>query len=214
MTKSNSIQEILIVEDQHLMRLALVQEMQAALPLSIVHATATMTSALEQLRRVPFALVVIDPGLPDYDPRSENDRMTVIKTIVERSPTAIHIVITGSDSEKEWEACRTMGVAGYIAKNSLKPGTMSTILERISDHGYCVGIMHETSVAPEIYHTALSPREQEVLAWMMQRPAGVSRKEIYDQLGEHMSIDAASAERYYIRAKAKLLKSGQLPDSL
>ncbi len=125
-----------------------------------------MTVIKTIVERSPTAIHIVITG-SDSEKEWEacRDRMTVIKTIVERSPTAIHIVITGSDSEKEWEACRTMGVAGYIAKNSLKPGTMSTILERISDHGYCVGIMHETSVAPEIYHTALSPREQEVLAW-------------------------------------------------
>ena len=47
---------------------------------------------------------------------------------------------------------------------------------------------------------------------MMHRSAGDSRREICDQLGDHMNIDAGSAERYYKRAKAKLLQSGQLPD--
>ncbi|ATU92381.1 response regulator [Phyllobacterium zundukense] len=214
MTNSNSLQDVLIVEDQHLMRLALAHELQAALPDSIVHAAATLEIALDLIQSIPFALVLIDPGLPGYDQRSEDDRLTAVRTIVEQSPAAIHIVVTGSDSSEEWETCRNMGVAGYIAKNSLKPGTMSTILGRIADHGYCVGLMHETSAAPEVYHSALTPREQEVLGWMRQRPAGVSRKEIYDRLGEQMNIDAGSAERYYKRARAKLLKFGQLPNSL
>lgn len=213
MTKLH-LQDVLVVEDQHLMRLALVLELQAALPGSIVHAAATMATAVDLVRMTPFALVLIDPGLPGYDPRSDDDRLRVVRSIVEQSATAIHIVITGSDSKEEWDACRAMGVAGYIAKNSLKPGTMTTILEKIADHGFCVGIMHETSAAPEVYHSALTPREQEVLGWMRQRQAGVSRKEIYEQLGEQLNIDAASAERYYKRARAKLLKFGQLPDSL
>lgn len=214
MTNPNSLQEVLIVEDQHLMRLALAHELQAALPNSMVHAAPSLTTALDLIQSIPFALIIIDPGLPGYDPRSEDDRLTVVRAIVEQSPTAIHVVVTGSDSKEEWEICRTIGVAGYIAKNSLKPGTMSAILARIADHGYCVGIMHETGTAPEVYHSALSPREQEVLGWMRQRAPGVSRREIYDRLGEQMNIDAGSAERYYKRARAKLLKFGQLPDAL
>ncbi|WP_255606972.1 hypothetical protein [Phyllobacterium lublinensis] len=38
MTNPNSLQEVLIVEDQHLMRLALAHELQSALPNSMVHA--------------------------------------------------------------------------------------------------------------------------------------------------------------------------------
>jgi hypothetical protein len=152
-----------------------------------------VTTALELVRTTPFALVLIDPGLPGYDPRSKYDRLMVIRSVVEQSPTAIHIAVTGSDSKEEWDACRTIGVAGYIAKNSLKPGTMTNILEKIADHGFCVGLMHETSNAPEVYHSALSPREQEVLAWMRQRHAGVGRKVIYEQLGEHMPRSTRSA---------------------
>ncbi len=196
------------------MRLALVHEVQTALPASIVHAAATMTTALDLAESITFALVLIDPGLPGYDPRAEDDRLAVVKSIVERTPEAIHIVVTGSDSENEWNACRALGVAGYVAKNNLKPGAMTNILQEIAEEGHSVGLEHDASAKPEVYHSALSPREQEVLAWMRQRPDGVSRKEIYDQLGEHLNIDAASAERYYKRAKAKLLKIGQLSNPL
>ncbi|MBB3238073.1 response regulator transcription factor [Phyllobacterium endophyticum] len=210
----DSLQDILIVEDQHLMRLALVREMQAAIPACVIHAAATMETALELIRTNQFALILIDPGLPGYDPGSEVDRIQTISAIVSRTPTAIHVVITGSESAQEWEDAQRLGVAGYIAKNSLKPGTMGAVLQTIADHGRCVGLMHETSVAPELYHAVLSPREQEAVQWMMQRPADISRKVIFDQLGEHLEIDAASAERYYKRARAKLLKFGQLPNSI
>ncbi len=204
----------MIIEDQHLMRLALVHELQAAIPDCVIHAAATAEAALELINSNQFALILIDPGLPGYDPRSEVDRLRTISTIVERSPAAIHIVVTGAESAEEWEQVRNFGVAGYIAKNSLKPGTMAAILQTIADHGRCVGLMHETSISPEVYHTLLSPREQELVQWMIQRPEGTSRKVIYDQLGNHLNIDAASAERYYKRARAKLLKFGQLPNSL
>ena len=111
------------------MRLALVHELQAAIPACVVHAAATIATALELIEANQFALILIDPGLPGYDPRSEMDRLKTISTVVERTPAAIHIVITGAESAQEWEEVRTIGVAGYIAKNSLKPGTMTAILQ-------------------------------------------------------------------------------------
>ncbi|MGH6861717.1 MAG: response regulator [Phyllobacterium sp.] len=210
----DSPQNILVVEDQHLMRLALVHELQAAIPASVVHAAPTLETAMDLVRSTSFALVFIDPGLPGGDPRSRGARLKIVTALMEESVSAIHIVVTGSDSREEWERFQRLGVAGYIAKNNLKPGMMNAILDDIAKHGSSVGLLHETDTAPEVYHFALSPREQEVLGWMRQKPAGISRREIYDQLGEQMSIDAASAERYYKRAKAKLLKYGSAPDSL
>ncbi|SFI53222.1 MULTISPECIES: response regulator transcription factor [unclassified Phyllobacterium] len=202
--------DLLVVEDQHLMRLALVHELQTAFPASVVHAAGSISTVIELAELIPFALVLIDPGLPGYDPHSARDRLHVIRSIVEQTPAAIHVVITGSDSLEEWEACQRLGVAGYIAKNNLRPGAMADIVQEIAEAGKSVGLDHDESTEPEVYHSALSPREQEVLVWMRQRPSGVSRKEIYDQLGSHLNIDAASAERYYKRAKAKLLKIGVL----
>lgn len=196
------------------MRLALVHELQAALPTSVVHAAPTMEIAVQLIQNTSFALIFIDPGLPGYDPSSEEDRLKVVATLMEQSAAAIHIVVTGTDSMGEWEAFRRLGVAGYIAKNNLRPGTMSEILAEIAEFGSSVGLLHDAIVVPEIYHPTLSGREQQVLGWMRQKPAGISRKEIYEQLGEQMNIDAASAERYYKRAKAKLLKFGPLPEAL
>ncbi|MEP7457030.1 response regulator [Phyllobacterium sp. SB3] len=211
MTKSNTFRHVLVIEDQHLMRLALVQELKAAIPLSVVHAAPNLETALDLIRAFSFELVFIDPGLPHPPPGSSRHRLTVVKTIVERSPGATHIVVTGADKGKESGIFRKLGVSGYITKNELKPRTMRAILDEIAQHGWSDGLILKTSTKPEIYHAALSAREQEVLAWMRQTPAGISRKQVYDQLAEHMSIDPASAERYYKRAKAKLLKYGPVP---
>jgi DNA-binding NarL/FixJ family response regulator len=117
----DSLQDILIVEDQHLMRLALVREMQAAIPACVIHAAATMETALELIRTNQFALILIDPGLPGFDPGSVVDRIQTISAIVSRTPTAIHVVITGSESAQEWEDAQRLGVAGYIAKTVSSP---------------------------------------------------------------------------------------------
>ncbi len=205
---------VLIIEDQHLMRLALIHELQAALPASIVHGAANITIALDLLESHQFDLVVIDPGLPGYDPKSQDDRFDVVQVVIELSPDAIHFVVTGSDTDEEWEHCQKLGVVGYLAKNNLRPGALVDVLQEVAERGYSVRLSNETTAPPEFYHSGLTPREQEILGWMRQRPSGISRKEIYEQLGDRFDIDAASAEKYYKRARAKLIKTGLLPKGL
>ena len=60
MTGSLAKQNVLIIEDQHLMRLALVHELQAATPECMVHAVGNLTIALELMEQIPFELVLID----------------------------------------------------------------------------------------------------------------------------------------------------------
>jgi DNA-binding NarL/FixJ family response regulator len=213
-TFANPMQHALVIEDQHLMRLALIQEMQEALPSSIVHGAANLSTAMDLLDSHQFDLILIDPGLPGYDPKSQIDRFAVVRTIVELSPDAIHCVVTGSDTDEEWEQCQRLGVAAYLAKNNLKSGALVGVLQQVALNGVCVRLTKETISPPEFYYSSLTPREQGVLDWMRQRPAGISRKEIYEQLGQRFGIDPASAEKFYKRARAKLLKTGLLPKGL
>jgi DNA-binding NarL/FixJ family response regulator len=213
-TFASPMQHALVVEDQHLMRLALIQEMQEALPSSVVHGAANLTIALELLDSHQFDVILIDPGLPGYDPKSQIDRFSVMRTIVELSPDAIHCVVTGSDTDEEWEQCRRLGIAAYLAKNNITSGALVGVLQEIAEYGHCVRLAKETLSPPEFYHSSLTPREQEVLDWMRQRPDGISRKQIYAQLGQRFGVEDGSAEKFYKRARAKLLKTGRLPKEL
>jgi hypothetical protein len=49
---------------------------------------------------------------------------------------------------------------------------------------------------------------------MMRRQHGAKRRAIFESMAERFGIDAASAEKYYKQARAKLLKLGQLPKGL
>lgn len=213
-TLATPMQHALVIEDQHLMRLALIQEMQEALPASVVHGAANLTTAMDLLDSHQFDLILIDPGLPGYDPKSQIDRFAVVRTIVELSPDAIHYVVTGSDTDAEWEQCQRLGVAAYLAKNNITTGALVGVLQEVAEHGSCVRFTKEIVSPPEFYHSSLTPREQEVLDWMRQRPEGISRKEIYAQLSQRFGIEEGSAEKFYKRARAKLLKTGPLPKGL
>jgi DNA-binding NarL/FixJ family response regulator len=173
-----------------------------------------MPQAMEMLETNQFDLVIIDPGMPGYDPRSQADRIAVVQTIVDLSPNAIHFVITGSDTDDEWCALQKLGVSAYLAKNHIRPGSMIDVLDDFANDGLSVRFSDETTALPEFVYSALTPREQEIVNWVRQRPAGKSRREIYDELGDRLNINADSAEKYYKRARAKLLKTGILPKGL
>ncbi|MGH6858721.1 MAG: response regulator transcription factor [Phyllobacterium sp.] len=213
-TPSEHVHNVLIIEDQHLMRTILVDELKGALTTCFVQGAANMSQAMDMLETNLFDLVIIDPGLPGYDPRSQTDRIAVVQTIVEMSPNAIHFVITGSDSDEEWRAMQRLGVSAYLAKNYIRPGSMIEVLDDFANDGHSVRFSDETTAPPEFIYSALTPREQEIVNWVRQRPEGKSRKEIYEELGNRIGIDPESAEKYYKRARAKLLKTGILPKGL
>ncbi|PSH70384.1 DNA-binding response regulator [Phyllobacterium brassicacearum] len=211
---TKQMQNVLIIEDQHLMRTILVDELKTALTTCFVQGAANISQAIDMLETSQFDLVIIDPGLPGFDPRSQADRIAVVQMIVERSPNAIHFVITGSDTDEEWRAFQKLGVSAYLAKNFIRPGSMIEVLDDFANDGQSVRFSDEAPSPPEFVYSGLTPREQEIVNWMRQRPAGKSRREIYDELGHRFDIDADSAEKYYKRARAKLLKTGILPKGL
>lgn len=213
-TSIEPMQHVLVIEDQNLMRMALIHELQSVMKASVIHGAANMAMALSLIPQHDFDFIVIDPGLPDFDPDAVSDRYEVVRRIVKSSPTAIHCVVTGSDKKDEWERCRDLGVSAYLAKNNINSGSFSEVIQEISEHGECVRFAKDTITISEFYHSGLTPREQEFIDWMRQRPPGMSRREIYSQLAERFGITIESAERQYKRARAKVLKTGLVPNDL
>lgn len=205
----------LVVEDQTLMRLALMNEVQASFENCIVLGAETLKIATEELRNGHFDLVVIDPGLPGFDPTSHDDRIAVVDEIIEASPSAIHVVVTGSDSRAEAEGFRRTGAAAYLGKTGLAPGVFGDVLEDISSKGFSLRLSRVAMTRPDYRFSVLTPREQEAIDMMAHRAPGVKRKEIFSLMADRLAIDAGSAEKYYKQARAKLMRQGHpLPQGL
>ncbi|PRD41135.1 DNA-binding response regulator [Phyllobacterium phragmitis] len=205
---------VLVVEDQDLMRLAMIRELKAVVPISlgcIVYGAGTLEMAIDLLRTDNFDLIVIDPGLPGFDPTSKKARLSVVEQIVEASPTAIHIVVTGSDTIEEWHELRQRGAAAYLGKTGLNREVIAGALQEISAKGTAVHLSEVQMTTTEYHYSGLTPREQEILDWMRRRPSGMKRKDIYEQMGMHFDIDAGTVEKYYKQARAKLMRTGALP---
>lgn len=204
----------LVVEDQNLMRLALMTELRAGLRDCYVAGAQTLPMARQLLEQDQFDLVITDPGLPGFDPTSRQDRLHVVETIIEAAPDAAHIVVTGSDDEDEALACRLLGAKGYVCKTGLAPGALQNVLEQIDRGESPIRLSELDAAKPDVRFPTLTPREDEILAMMMRRKAGTKRREVFETMAAKVGINAASAERYYKQARAKLLKLGRLPKGL
>lgn len=211
---SQRLYRVLVVEDQDLMRLAMIRELKAMIPASegcIVYGAGTLEMAISLLETESFDLVVIDPGLPGFDPISRRDRLFVVEQIIEASPTAIHIIVTGSDAIEEWYEFKQRGAVAYLGKTGLNREVIAGALQEISIKGISVHLSEIQMAKFEYHYSGLTPREQEILDWMRCRPRGMKRKEIYEQMGMYFDIDAGSVEKYYKQARAKLIRTGAFP---
>ncbi|RWI31374.1 MAG: response regulator transcription factor [Mesorhizobium sp.] len=205
----------LVIEDQTLMRLALMNEVQASFEDCSVLGAETLEIAVGELQNNNFDLVVIDPGLPGFDPTSQADRIAVVDKIVEASPSAIHVVVTGSDNGSEAEGFRQIGAAAYLGKTGLPPGVFSDVLDDISTNGFSLRLSRIAMTKPDYRYSVLTPREQEIIDLMAHRAPGVKRKVIFAAMADRFGIDAGSAERYFKQARAKLMRQGHpLPRGL
>ncbi|KFC70185.1 transcriptional regulatory protein TctD [Devosia sp. LC5] len=203
----NRMHRALVVEDQNLMRLALMDQISTAFENTAVLGAQTLEIALYELAKENFDLVIIDPGLPGFDPTSQDDRLSVVHRIIEASPAALHVVITGSDNMTEAEQFRGLGAVAYLGKTGLEPGMLGDVLDDISTSGFSIRLSKVTMTVPDYFHSALTPREQEVITLMARREPGMSRTQIYEQVAGKLGIDRDSAEKYFKKARAKIMKS-------
>ncbi|RTM10856.1 MAG: response regulator transcription factor [Hyphomicrobiales bacterium] len=201
----------LVVEDQDLMRLALIAELKDTFGDCYVAGAQTLELAGQLLRQEEFDLVFVDPGLPGFDPTSTDERMHVVEAIAHASPKARLIVITGSDTPPEAESCRKLGVAAYIGKTGLSRTALRKMLNEIVENGFSLRYSDASAPVPEVHFSGLTPREEQIVSLMLRRPPGAKRRAVFEEMAKELSIDTASAEKYYKQARAKLLKFGQLP---
>jgi DNA-binding NarL/FixJ family response regulator len=208
------VHRALVVEDQDLMRLALMAELKASLGDCYIAGAQTFEIARQVLADEDFDIVMVDPGLPGFDPTSQEDRLRVVQTMIQAAPDSVHIVITGSDNDAEAKACRELGAAAYLGKIGLSRGELRDVLDRIPKVEFSIRRSQADALMPDVQVSGLTPREEQVLDLLLHRPPGSKHRDIFEVMAEQFGIDAASAEKYYKQARAKLLKLGRLPRGL
>lgn len=215
MDASGNINRALVIEDQDLMRLALIRAVNSASKRNLVQGAATLQVALDLTRDQSFDLVVTDPGLPGINPISAKERLAVVEQVIRSAPEARHVVITGSATKEEEEACRALGVTAYLSKMGLDQGAISAILQTAVDGEGVIEVDDApTSTVPEYYYSDLTQREQDIIQQMLERPEGTRKKTVIEQMAAQLNIDEDTVRKYYKSARAKLIAAGLLPEGL
>lgn len=204
----------LVIEDQDLMRQALIVELKDSLGDCIIAGAQTYALGVKAIADQSFDLILTDPGLPGFDPTSPHERLKVIEGIVRAAPSAIHVVVTGSDNDKEAVICRELGVSAYLGKTGLARGALGRALDQVARDEFTLHFSSANAETPEVHISSLAPRESRIIERMMQRQPGERRKDVYAKFAEELHIEPSSAEKYFKLARTKLARLGLLPRGL
>ena len=207
--------KILIIEDDDFYKDALVEHFKTAFKGYVVLSAATFEITKVALQDHSFSLIVIDPGLPDFGSTAEEDdvRLNVIEQIINASPKAIHIVITGRFNSEEAEACRLLGAKAYLGKFGLNAPALANVKDKLPTTDF---VLHRgtmtSSVGPEVHYPELTAVEEQCLKWVASRPAGMKRKELFGLMEKHFHMKGPEiAEQKYKRARSKFIAIPAIP---
>lgn len=117
---------VLVVDDHAVNRQAIALVLA---PLGIVPETAASAEeGLERLAREPFDIVLMDVYMPGIDGREATRRLRASAGPNRDTPV---IAITASATPKDWDACHTAGMNGYVAK-PIEPSQLYAVLEAVA----------------------------------------------------------------------------------
>lgn len=205
------MRNMLVIEDQDLMRESVMEIVKDEYRRAKVMGAQTLPKALQLLSESDYQLIVLDPGLPGYDPGSPSDRLAVVEATRAAAPDAAIIILTGLDSPTEAVAFRSCRVAAYASKTGLSREKMRLVLREVSPNAYPVRLSDVTDCA-EVALRGLTAREREVAAIIRNSPRSKKREELFKEIAVQLGIQIESARTYYKRVKRKMKLGGGWQD--
>ncbi|GAB4218004.1 MAG: response regulator transcription factor [Rhodoferax sp.] len=166
--------KILVVDDHVLVRAGLCQVLQsldAEQPVEVVEA-ATGEQALALARACPdLDLVLLDFHLPD------TDGLTALKALGERHPELPVVILSGSVTPQVVAPVLAAGAAGFVPKSGDSAELLHALRTVLAGGLYTPAGLGWS--APQMAKPVFTPRQMEVLHWLMQ---GQSNREIAQTL--------------------------------
>ncbi|MGI8964663.1 MAG: response regulator transcription factor [Limisphaerales bacterium] len=173
--------EIWLIEDNEIFRHTVVRLINLAADLSCPRAFSSCEETLAALEKEPGPQVIIsDVGLPGMN------GIEGIKKIKELSPATCVLMLTVYDDHQKVFDAICAGASGYLLKNSLE-NTLTTAIHDVLQGGspmnpriarLVLERFARLSKAPQKDY-GLSPREKEILEWMVK---GMITKQIAEEL--------------------------------
>jgi len=167
---AHRVRHVLVVDDHDLIRLGL-QALAADLPGLRVSEARTLREALEQQATSPADVVLLDLHLPDAH------GLTALTTFRQRFADTPVLVLSGNSDPSLAQRARSAGAQAFLPK----AGNLQTVIDLLT-RGQVPAASPQTNrpAAPPGPHAGLSPRQTEVLDWVL---AGLSNRDIADRLG-------------------------------
>lgn len=181
---------VLVVDDHPVVRLGLGSMLGSQKGIKVVGMVASGGEALTSLPRVRPDVVLMDLRMP------EMDGVDAIVALRAAEPNVKILVLTNYQMDEDVFNALQAGALGYLVKSAPQEEVINAI--RIVTQGkLCIPPAIAAKLAERISHSALSPREVEVLQFVAK---GLTNKEI----GSILFISDKTARNHVISLMAKL----------
>lgn len=196
---------ILIVDDHVMIRQGLKQILAEAFPGAEFGEAATAQAGLEEIRKNPWSVVLLDITMPG------KSGLDVLKEMVEARPDAAVLVLSMHPEDQYAVRVLKSGAAGYITKNTASEEVVGAVKKVLAGGKYVSGALAErlagslSAPAVKAPHESLSDREYQVLRFIAM---GKTVKEISFDLS--LSVKTVSTYRTRILEKMKLKTNADL----
>ncbi|HKB92329.1 MAG TPA: response regulator transcription factor [Opitutaceae bacterium] len=187
---------VLVIEDQTMVRELLVIACQQILPSASVSTSANAVEALEACRRSPPELILLDLVLPG------RDGLDLLKDLLILAPKAKVIVLSSYIDEFTLHRVQDSGVNGLLDKNEQSVKVLAEAITAVLDgRRYISSSVQQMwsfiRADPIAFDKILSEREQEVLRLV---GAGLTNEKIAQQL----EISTLTARNHRLNIMGKL----------
>ncbi|TAK74413.1 MAG: response regulator transcription factor [Dehalococcoidia bacterium] len=186
---------VLVVDDHEMVRSGIVSMFAGDPEIEVIGEASSAQAAIEQVRRAPPDLVLMDVRMPGMD------GLAATRIIKEIAPEVSVVIVTMyADADYLFEAIK-VGAAGYVLKDSTKQDLVSAVRnvlhgESSIDAGLANQLLQRLAVEPRTAPQAkqidsLTAREREVLAHVAE---GKTNAQIADALVVSRSTVKAHVE--------------------
>lgn len=181
---------VLVVDDHPVVRMGLGSMLGSQKGITVVGMMASGGEALTSLASLHPDVVLMDLRMP------EMDGVDAIVALRAAEPNVKILVLTNYQMDEDVFNALQAGALGYLVKSAPQEDVINAI--RVVNQGkVCIPAAIAAKLAQRISHSALSPREVEVLQFVAK---GLTNKEI----GSILFISDKTARNHVISLMAKL----------
>lgn len=183
---------LMVAEDHHVVRTALVALLNREDDLDVVHEVADGAAIMDGVRRFRPNLLLLDANMPNHKPAH------CIQQVLEAFDDTTIVVLSAFDERQIVAQLLKAGASGYVVKDDSHDALLNAI-RAVAAGGRWVSpkVVDALWLTNRAAADALTPRESEVLTLIA---AGKRNQEIADELG----VTYQSARNYVQRIYRKL----------